>query len=445
MWFKRRPGKRTPSALTGGSPDSSQRPAAMTAARARLPVDLITTGMKVVKLDRPWTDVPVLFQGFTVENNRHIQVLRHYCHWVVVEGEPRILALAQQRLHDQASRATRPMKETRSLDRELPKARDTFVSTQAVVDRMLGDIERGYDLDLDEARPAIRECIKSINRNVNAMFWMSRIKDQDRYNAEHCLRVALFAIAFGRFLGLHEDDLEVVGLCGLLHDVGKMKVDPAILNKPGRLTHDEMEHIRQHPALGYQLLQSQHTLEPIITDVTLHHHERIDGAGYPDQLADWQISRFARLVSIVDAFDAITSDRCYQAGRSTADAMGILFRGRGEQFDAEMVEAFIRMVGIYPPGTLVQLTSGEVALVVGTHPGKKLKPRVEILLDADKKPTRARLVDLASDPTDARGEPIGIAQPAADGAFGVSLQERIEDIVASGRTRLPDLPGSATP
>ncbi|WP_286792259.1 HD-GYP domain-containing protein, partial [Marinobacter sp. Hex_13] len=216
------------------------------------------------------------------------------------------------------------------------------------------------------------------------------------------------------------------GMCGLLHDLGKLKVPDEILNKPGALSPAEYAIMQQHTTFGYELLSSDPKLDPIIGDVTRHHHERLDGRGYPQQLEEWQISRFARLVSIVDAFDAMTSDRCYRDGIPASDAIRVLYRNRGRQFDADMVEAFIRMVGIYPPGTLVELNSGEVALIVTVHPGKKLKPRIEILMDANKKPVPPRIVDLANPTTE---EQQAIHHPLPDGAFGISLKGRIQQLV----------------
>ena len=220
-------------------------------------------------------------------------------------------------------------------------------------------------------------------------------------------------------------------MCGLLHDLGKLKVPDEILNKPGALTPDEFSIMRQHTTLGYELLRADSGLDPIISDVTCHHHERMDGRGYPQQLAEWQISRFARLVSIVDAFDAITSDRCYRDGLPTSDAIRILYRNRGQQFDASMVEAFIRMIGVYPPGSLVELSTGEVAIVVATHPGRKLKPRVEIMLDADKRPVEPRVIDLAANTAFQGQTSPEIARPLSDGAFGVSLHDRIQRLMAA--------------
>ncbi|MEP1214355.1 MAG: HD-GYP domain-containing protein [Marinobacter sp.] len=427
MWFRRKTSKkpsRRPTASPLG-PDTITR-----IQRVRLPVDLLASGMRVVKLDRPWTEVPVLFQGFTIETPDQARILRQYCEWVLVEGDDEILstALNQVALHKQ--RTSRPMSETRPLSKEIPRARKAWTNTQTFVEQVTRNIEQGNDLNLQEARPVIRECVASIKANASAMLWMSRIKSRDAYTAEHCLRVAIFTVAFARFLGMPDEDLEIAGLCGLLHDLGKLKVPAEILNKPGALTREEFAIMRKHTTFGYELLRADTTLDPIIRDVTRHHHERIDGSGYPQQLQEWQISRFARLVSIVDAFDAMTSDRCYRDGIPTSDAIRILYRNRGRQFDADMVEAFIRMVGIYPPGTLVELTTGEVALIVAAHPGKKLKPRVEVLLDTEKKAITPRMIDLANP---APGEQPEITRPLPDGAFGISLQARIHQLVTDHR------------
>ncbi len=425
MVFRRKPGSSHKNTSAPAGRASGQ------VVRARLPVDLLETGMRVIKLDRPWTEVPVLFQGFEIKEPRQIDTLRHYCRWVLVEGVSWQMAAAESRLARLQAKLNQPLPEKKPLSEVLPYARRTFNRTQDFIDRTLSAIRGDKTPELDEARPLIQACVKSIEANANAMFWLTRIKSRDAYTAEHCLRVAIYAIAFARFLGMAEEDLEVVGLCGLLHDIGKVKVRNEVLNKPGALTEAEMAEMRQHAELGYQLLQSHHSLEPIVSDVTRHHHERMDGRGYPNQLEEWQISRFARLIAIVDAYDAITSDRCYRKGLSASDALRILYRGRAEQFDAEMVEAFIRMVGIYPPGTLVELNTGEVGLIIATHPGKKLHPRVEILLNADKLPQIPYIIDLSIAPEDGEGHPYAIVKPLPDGAHGVSLGDRIQEIITA--------------
>lgn len=429
MWFRSKPGKKTNSPATPAAALSHTPRRQSRLHRARLPVDLLLPGMRIIKLDRPWTDVPVLFQGFTLANKADVRTLRQYCDWVVVEDEEHRLAPILEQIPRLKQQTTRPFEETRPLQQELPRAIEAWNQTQAFIEQVIHSIEHSESLKLEAVRPLIRSCVESVKANASAMLWISRIKHRDAYTAEHCLRVAILSVAFARFLGLPDEDQEIAGICGLLHDIGKLQIPDDILNKPGPLSPEEYAVMQKHPVLGHTLLQKDPTLDPIISDVTLHHHERMDGRGYPDQVPEYQISRFARLVSIVDAYDAITSDRCYRDGVSPADAVRILYQNRGRQFDADMVEGFIRMIGLYPPGSLIELNTGEVALVVSTHPGRKLAPRIEILLDADKHPAAPRILDLGKQkPTDSPQREI--AKPLPDGAHGISLKGRIQQLMA---------------
>ena len=430
MWFWRK--KKAPLADGVAQGQGEQRRSTQTTewVRVRVPTDLLAMGMRVVDLDRPWTEVPTRFQDMTIEYPEDIATLRHHCDFVEVEIDAALYEQLKPQLGGFFSATPGALTETRTLAEEMPRAKEVWNATQSYVDSVLEAIERGETLPVAEARPLVQQCIRSISANPNAMFWMSRIKDEDAYTAEHCLRVGIYAITFGRYLGLPEKDLETVGLCGLLHDIGKMRVDPAVLNKPGALTAEEMKHMQRHPELGYELLHSEHTVEPIVLDVALHHHERINGRGYPHRLEGEQISSYSRLVAIVDVFDAMTSDRCYRAGMSTADALRILYQGRGEQYDAQMIESFIRMIGLYPSGTLVELSSGEVALVIGTHPEQKLRPRVEILLDSNKQPCAPRIVDLSRDHQSESGR-LAVRSSLPDGTFGITVAGRIEQLAGS--------------
>lgn len=421
MPFRRQPNRR---------PAKASRRVVDNLIRSRIPVDLLGIGMRVIKLDRPWTEVPVLFQGFTIDRADQLSILRQYCEWVWVEALSTELTPVLEQIEIQRRRRDEPMPEQHPIHVELPRARKVFESTSDYVRDLLDRVESGVDVDLSMARPLIQRCAESITANPSAMFWMNRIKHRDAYTAEHCQRVAILAMAFARYLGMSTVDMETAGLCGLLHDIGKMQVPHRVLNKPGALNAAEMEIVRQHTRHGHDLLRQQ-DLDPIVATVCLDHHERLDGAGYPRGLQAWQISRFARLVAIVDVFDAITSDRCYRAGLPTTDAMRILYRERDRQFDAGMIEAFIRMIGVYPPGSLVELNSGEVAVVISNHPSYKLRPRVEILLGPDKQSVPPQTIDLKDEPCTTSGQLYTITAPLPDGAYGVTLSGRIETITES--------------
>lgn len=391
-----------------------------------VPASRARIGMHVIKLDRPWVQVPLLFQSFVLTELDQVEVLRTHCQWITVERTAWTEQIAQDAIAQvKAVSAGSEFEAEKPLTEELRYARRRYRETQKYIDGLLDSVAKGNALPLDEARTIVRNCISSINSNPNAMFWLTRIRHRDAYTAEHCVRVGILAITFGRFIGLNVKRLETLGLCGILHDIGKLRVSPEILNKPGALTPDEWDIMRAHPELGFKLLSSGHQLEPDVLQAALSHHERLDGKGYPQALEAHSINQFTRMVTIIDAYDAMTSDRVYRKGLSTSDALAILYKHRGIQFDEHLVESFIRMIGIYPPGSLVELHTGEVAVVLATSHRKKLQPLVEVVLDRDGYPCVPRVLNLSEETEDAEGLAYSIRKALPDGAAGFSLAEHI--------------------
>lgn len=394
--------------------------------RVEIPADAVRLGMRVIELDRPWTDVPFLFQQQVMEEDWQLQLLRQYCLGVTVELNQAQYRLANAEKQRLAARGLKSFPVSKTLAEELPTARLRYTEALTFVEELLGRIEAGQTFALDTAQTVIKNCVTSIMANANAMFWLSRIRRQDAYTAEHCLRVGILAISFGRFLDFPQEDLETLGLCGALHDIGKMRIPDSILNKPGSLTPEEMAVMQTHAAHGFELLGSHHRLPPVVRDATLSHHERMDGKGYPNGLSGSSISRFTRIIAIVDAYDAITSDRCYKKGLSPADALRILYQERGSHFDEALVEIFIRMIGLYPPGSLVEMNSGEVGIVLATDPNRKLRPMVELVLDSQGNPCQPRVLNLAENPLTEAGATYAIARSLPDGVPGFKLEDYIE-------------------
>ncbi|MEN1729640.1 MAG: HD domain-containing phosphohydrolase, partial [Pseudomonadota bacterium] len=219
------------------------------------------------------------------------------------------------------------------------------------VDRIISDLGHQDDVRIDTAKQVITEIAGSLNENVAALSWLIRIKDVDDYTAQHCINVAILSIALAHAAGWPREQVEEAGLAGLLHDLGKMRLDQAILNKPDRLTAEEFEHIKAHSMAGYQMLRKDEGIPESVRQAVRSHHERPDGSGYPDGIAGEIIPEVARLVAIVDAYDAITSNRVYDPARSHHEALGILYKERGRQFDGELVEVFIRLLGWVTYGT----------------------------------------------------------------------------------------------
>ncbi|WP_439888583.1 HD-GYP domain-containing protein [Pseudomonas sp. MBLB4123] len=396
-------------------------------------VDDLSIGMYVAALDRPWTETPFLFQGFLIREQQELRQLREHCRSVWVDARQStgdgVRHLARQ--PDAAARqaAIAKVKFDNRLQQALPiwqDARDTSL-------RILNAVRFGQNLDIATVKGVVKTCVEHILESPAAMLWLARIKNSDEYTAEHCLRVGILSIALGRELGLSPLELEQVGICGMLHDVGKLKVPDEILNKPGKLTHEEFRVMQLHAVEGRKLLLANGQVPPAAVDVAYAHHERMDGAGYPRGLKASQIPYFAKIIAVVDAYDAINSDRVYSKGRSTMEALRILFDAANSQFDEEIVLAFIRMIGIFPPGEIVELTTGEVAIITACSPEHKLKPRLLLVLDGNKQPCKPKILDLLSNPTDQNGLPYRIGTVHPTGAFGIDIETyRREGLIIPG-------------
>ena len=252
------------------------------------------------------------------------------------------------------------------------------------VKNILQDVYDKNNFTVGDARSIVNGCVESVMRNPDALMWMSKIREQDEYTAEHCLNVCILAMIFGRHLGLNQKDLVRLGLCGLLHDVGKMKIPSEILNKTEKLLPEEFAIIKNHAALGYSLLlDSEQYIPPIVANVARSHHERIDGSGYPDKKRANELDVMVRMITLVDAYDAMTSDRCYSKGKSNTQALKIIYESKGSQFDEALALEFITCVGIYPPGAIVELVNGIIGVVIEVNERYRHLPRILVVIDTN--------------------------------------------------------------
>ncbi len=290
----------------------------------------------------------------------------------------------------------KPKSEARvSLHDELARARQLQAKSKAAVTSMFQEARMGNAIKVSEAAPLVEEISKSITRNPEAFLNLSRLKTKDDYTYMHSVAVCALMIALGKQLGLEEDDLKEAGLAGLLHDVGKMMVDQDVLNKPGKLTDEEFELIKDHPRKGWEILQGSSDITATALDVCLHHHERMDGKGYPDKLAGEQLSLFARMGAVCDVYDALTSNRCYKNGWEPAETIRKMAEWRNGHFDERVFQAFVKTIGIYPSGTLVRLKSGRLAIVMEQTEKSLLSPIVKVFFSTkSNEPIMPEMLDL---------------------------------------------------
>ncbi len=389
-------------------------------------------GMYVAELDRPWTDTPFLFQGFILQEQDEIAVLCEHCEYVYVDGEQsrpdvavKLVALRPVSEAHVAKASTPAKTGFREVEfrRSLTRSHAIYRDARGWIDQMLEDSRLGNSVDTDQARSLVTQLADEVIRNPDALIWLTYLKSRDEYTATHCMNVCILALTFGRCLGLEEVALHQLGLGALLHDLGKMQVPDEILNKPGRLTDEEFAIIKRHPGLGFAMLRDDKNIDKASLHIVLHHHERLDGRGYPRGLGEDKIPLLTRISSIVDVYDAITSDRCYHDGIAPAQALENLFKWAPGNFDVGLLEGFIKCIGIYPIGSVVRLSSGEVGIIVASDECNRLKPILLIVQNAEGSPMeQRRLINMASASWEKGGAPLTIEQILEPKAVGIDIK-----------------------
>ena len=279
---------------------------------------------------------------------------------------------------------------------ELERAARICAQAKQAVSDMFREARMGKAVDAQRVGELVQDISDSVARNRSALISLARLKTADDYSYMHSVAVCAMMIALARQLGFGEDDVRAAGVAGLLHDMGKALLPPAVLNKPGKLTADEFAIVRSHPELGHRILVSSGTTSAVALDVCLHHHEKMDGTGYPEGFKGAQISLHARMGAICDVYDAITSNRPYKAGWDPAESMRKMGEWAGGHFDTMVFQAFVKSLGIYPVGSLVRLSSGRLGVVTAQTTGSLTTPMVKAFYAiAQKERIPAQDVDLS--------------------------------------------------
>ena len=256
-----------------------------------------------------------------------------------------------------------------AFEEEVKRAARICHQSRQAITAMFREVRMGREINQDEARYVVAEVSDSIIRNPSAMVSIARLKTSDDYTYMHSVAVCALMIVLARQLDLPPQQVREAGYAGLLHDIGKMAIPAPILNKPGRLTDREFAEVREHPARGLELLKAGGVDDPVVLDVCLHHHEKVDGTGYPHRLRGEDISLFAKMGAVCDVYDAITSDRPYKRGWDPAEAVHKMAEWSAGHFDKTVFQAFVKSIGIYPVGSLVRLTTGRLGVVI--DPGRQ--------------------------------------------------------------------------
>ncbi|MYN26998.1 HD-GYP domain-containing protein [Duganella levis] len=354
----------------------------------------LKVGMYIHDLSCDWMTHPFVRNRFLITTHDEIRkILNAGIHDVVIDSSKGLdvqdaptVAEAQAATEREIVEivAKAPVQTRVSLGEEMQRAVQIRHQASTLVRTVMQDARLGKAIELDQVQPVVQNITESILRNPGALVGLLRIKNKDDYTFLHSVSVCTLLVAFCRSRNIPADVTHQAGLGGLLHDTGKALVPDAILNKPGPLTDEEFAIIKKHPEDGYKILKQTPEIGPIPLDITLHHHERRDGSGYPGKQANDDISELAQMAAIVDVYDAITADRCYHKGMSAAAALRKIYEWSKFHFNPTYAQEFMRCVGIYPVGTMVLLESGRLGVVVEPHETNLLAPKVNVFFHTKK-------------------------------------------------------------
>lgn len=409
--------KKTPCYTLCGLTRKDKQGSPMSEELQKVDVADLSLGMYVARLDRPWTDTPFLFQGFYLHHDDEIDLIRRYCQHVFVDGqrgngaehpdgESRTITRVTS-LRAPPAAAKRPPSPGRkrteypraaAVEDEMPAASAIYDANIKATEDVLRRLRDSGYLNLELVKQTVSQVMDSVLRNPDTMVWLTRLRSHDEYIYQHAINSSIWALAFGRHLGLDRQSIYELGLGALLQDVGKTRLPAPLLAKPGALSDAEMRVMRSHVEHSVAIVRNTPGVTERIVAMVQSHHERFDGSGYPQGLKGNDIPTFAKIGAIVDCYDALISPRAYAAPLSPHLALREIYKWRGNLFQPEVVEQFIQAVGVYPTGSLVELNTGTVGVVISQNENRRLRPRVMLVLDEKKRPlSRFETIDLLND------------------------------------------------
>ncbi|MEO7050730.1 MAG: HD-GYP domain-containing protein [Rhodanobacter sp.] len=348
-------------------------------------------GMFVCRLDRPWEETPFPLQGIALTRLEDIEALQGLCREVyidarrLVRSEPTHLLTLADSSRARFSSSTHYTDLT-AVEDEAPRARAALEAASQIVDGLFEEITSGRELSVERVEQAVRPLVNTVLRSADAFFLVEGLRRSDSYSYSHAISCSALAAAFGRHMGFDEKTIFSLAAGGLLMDVGKTRLPAELLQYQGSLAPSEVDIIRSHVHKGLALLAESGIVNLDVHDVVRTHHERHDGSGYPEGLAGYAIPVSGRMLGIIDSYDAMSSARPYRAAISRPQALQQIYASRNRLYQAEMVEQFQVCLGVYPTGSLVELSTGEVAIVMAQNQVRRLRPRVAILSAPNKQP-----------------------------------------------------------
>lgn len=374
----------------------------------RIAVTDVKLGMFICEFCGSWMEHPFWKTKFLLEDPRDLESIQASGIkelWIDIAQGLDIEEAARAKTPEEVERQTESLlleasmtqlPESLSLEDEINRAAKLCGKAKKAVVEMFSDARMGKAIQVEQAKGLVEEISASVMRHPHALISLARLKNADEYTYMHSVAVCGLMIALARQLQLDEELVREAGLAGLLHDLGKMGIPAKILNKPGKLTEDEFNTIKSHPEIGANVLMDHPLVSPLVLDVVLHHHEKVDGTGYPHRLKGDYISLLAKMGSVCDVYDAVTSNRPYKKGWAPAESIRKMAEWSKGHFDEMIFQAFVKTVGIYPTGSLVRLESGRLGVVIEQHQTSLLQPKVKVFFSTKtRSPIIQEMVDLS--------------------------------------------------
>jgi len=363
-----------------------------------VPVSRLRVGMYVHDLNRDWIEHNFLRNRFLIDSDKTLQKLL-----ALGEGEISIdtsRGVDVEEPQDAPVEPPAPPGDTPPapgpirLTEERQHAKKLHAEANRIVHSMMSDVRMGKQIAIEHIEPVVERIVESIFRQQDALLPLAQLKNHDDYTFQHSVSVCALMTSFARALELPREIIREIAIGALLHDVGKATIPDPILNKPGKLTDAEFEQMKTHVVQSKIILEATPGISPVALSVAAQHHERFDGSGYPNKLKGDGINQYGQMSAIVDVYDAITSNRCYHEGMPPTEALRKILEWSKFHFNPELVQVFIRSLGIYPTGSLVRLESGRLAVVEEQYPDKLMEPRVRIIFHTRGYYLKPELIDL---------------------------------------------------
>ena len=387
----------------------------------KISISYLEIGMYVSDLDRPWIDTPFLLEGFHVQTEKEITTLSRYCSFVYIDPSRgraqanNVIKSTNSKIQHYLERFLQGGKKKTeyeiktSTKKELPKVKVAVENATKSIVNIMKNIKRGEDIHFDNIEQVVDPIIDSVIRNPEAYVWLSMMKGVDEYSYRHSINNCALAIVFGRHLGIPKEELKILAVGLLMMNAGNIFIPEEILNKPGALSDGEYKLVQTHVKHSVDIIKKIKGMPRDVINIALTHHERFDGSGYPSGLTGTRIPVYGRIAAIIDCYGALTTSTCYKTAKSPYSSLQSMYNWRGTSFQSELIEQFLQCMGVYPTGTIVEMTNGVVAIVISQNATQRMRPKIMLLIDENKKHLlEYTTVDLVKEYKDSSGYPLNI-------------------------------------